>query len=260
MSNPAENTGGGGPGAPAARRLAVSDVTVRFDGVKAIDGVSLEIATGEIVGLIGPNGAGKTTLVNVISGFQEAHDGAVTLDGEPITSWSPVRRARAGIARSFQAARLFERISVRENIEAAAVASGLRMRAARTRAEELLEFFELGELAGLEAGSLPHGLARRLGIARGLASAPAFLLLDEPAAGLDEEESAELAELLREVRRHFSLALVVIEHDVPLIMSLSDRIHVLHHGKTLADGTPAEVSRDETVVTAYLGEASVAGG
>jgi len=250
----------GGAGAPGTRRLVARDVSVHFEGVKAIDGVTFEVDRGEIVGLIGPNGAGKTTLVNVISGFQPPGGGAVELDGEPITSWSPARRARAGIARSFQGARLFEGLSVRENIEAGAVASGLSLRRAQVRTEELIEFFGLGDRAEIEAGALPHGMARRLGIARALSTHPTFLLLDEPAAGLDDSETQSLVELLREVRRDFSLALAVIEHDVPMIMSLSDRVHVLHHGETLAVGTAAEVSSDRTVIDAYLGEASGAGG
>lgn len=249
----------GGPSAPGTRRLAARDVRVHFEGVKAIDGVTFTIDRGEIVGLIGPNGAGKTTLVNVISGFQPPDHGRVELDDEPITGWSPARRARAGIARTFQGARLFEGLSVRENVVAGAVASGLSLRPAHLRADELIAFFGLEDFAASAADTLPHGMARRLGIARALSTAPTFVLLDEPAAGLDESETAELVELLREVRRQFSLGLAVIEHDVPMIMSLSDRIQVLHHGETLAVGTPAEVSRDAEVVEAYLGEASGAG-
>jgi branched-chain amino acid transport system ATP-binding protein len=239
--------------------LSTHGVKVHFEGVKAIDGVDFEVSPGEILGLIGPNGAGKTTLVNVATGLQRPDAGSVRLGDEDITRWSPQRRVRAGLGRTFQGARLFDRLTVFENIEAAAVGAGLRRGAARAKAAELLELFGLGDVAGSEAGSLPHGTARRLGLARALGLGPSFLLLDEPAAGLDEEESAELVPLLREIRRAYGLGLVVIEHDVPLIMACCERIHVLHHGQTLAVGTPEQVSSDPEVVSAYLGDAGATG-
>jgi len=255
MPGPRDPAGGAEAPPRHRERLWTDGVEVHFDGVKAIDGVALEVSQGEILGLIGPNGAGKTTLVNVITGFQPPDAGSVGIGDEEITAWSTPRRARAGVARTFQGARLFDRLTVFENVEAGAVASGLSPRAARQRAAALLEFFRLGPLANTEAGALSHGMARRLGVARGLSSNPSFLLLDEPAAGLDETESVELVELLREVHEHYSLGLVVIEHDVPLIMSLCDRVHVLDHGQTLAVGAPDEISADSTVITAYLGAA-----
>jgi branched-chain amino acid transport system ATP-binding protein len=239
--------------------LSTRGVRVHFEGVKAIDGVDLTIATGEVLGLIGPNGAGKTTLVNVITGLQAPDAGTVHLRDEDITGWSPPRRARAGLARTFQGARLFDRLSVFENVEAAAVAGGMRRRAARAKARELLALFGLATATRTQAGSLPHGTARRLGVARALASEPSFLLLDEPAAGLDEEESAEFVGLLRDLPSTYDLGLVVIEHDVPLIMACCERIQVLHHGQTLAVGSPDEISSDREVISAYLGQASVAG-
>jgi branched-chain amino acid transport system ATP-binding protein len=237
-----------------ARELSATGVKVHFEGVKAIDGVDFTVVAGEILGLIGPNGAGKTTLVNVITGMQQPDAGTVRLGEQEITAWSPARRARAGLGRTFQGARLFARLTVFENVEAGAVGTGLGRRAARALTEELLEAFRLQDVAALEARALPHGTARRLGVARALAGSPYFLLLDEPAAGLDEDESLELVELLKHVHREYSLGLVVIEHDVPLIMSLCERIHVLDHGETLAIGTPDEVSRNASVITAYLGE------
>jgi branched-chain amino acid transport system ATP-binding protein len=240
-------------------QLSTTGVRVRFDGVKAIDGVDFTVAVGEILGLIGPNGAGKTTLINVVTGIQPPDDGRVQLGGEDITGWSPQRRARAGLARTFQGARLFDRLSVFENVEVAAVAGGLRRRRARAKARELLRLFALEQVAEIQARSLPHGTARRLGVARALALNPAFLLLDEPAAGLDEEESAELVRLLKEIRQTYGVGLVVIEHDVPLIMACCERIHVLHHGETLAVGGPAEISSDPEVISAYLGEAGQGG-
>jgi branched-chain amino acid transport system ATP-binding protein len=239
--------------------LSTRGVKVHFEGVKAIDGVDFDVSQGEILGLIGPNGAGKTTLVNVVSGLQRPDAGSVHLGDGDITGWSPQRRVRAGLGRTFQGARLFDRLSVFENVEAAAVGAGLRRGAARAKAAELLGLFELEEVAAGEAGGLPHGTARRLGLARALAVNPSFLLLDEPAAGLDEEESAELVRLLREIRQLYGVGLVVIEHDVPLIMACCERIHVLHHGETLAVGSPKEVSADRAVVSAYLGDAGQTG-
>jgi branched-chain amino acid transport system ATP-binding protein len=239
--------------------LSTHGIKVHFEGVKAIDGVDFSVEKGEILGLIGPNGAGKTTLVNVITGLQPPHAGSVHLGDDDITRWSAQQRARAGLARTFQGARLFDRLSVFENVEAPAVAGGQRRRSARAKAEELLDLFGLGDVAGREARNLPHGRARRLGLARALALNPSFMLLDEPAAGLDEDESAELVRLLKEIRRAYEVGLVVIEHDVPLIMASCERIHVLHHGETLAVGSPQEVTADTEVVSAYLGEAGQAG-
>jgi branched-chain amino acid transport system ATP-binding protein len=240
-------------------RLSTEDVRVHFDGVKAIDGVDFTVTRGEILGLIGPNGAGKTTLVNVVTGLQPPDSGTVRLGDEKITGWSPPRRARAGLGRTFQGARLFDRLSVFENIEVAALAGGLRRRAGRAKAQELIGLFGLEDVSRAEARSLPHGRARRLGVARGLALNPLFLLLDEPAAGLDEDESAELVTLLKQIRDSYGVGLVVIEHDVPLIMASCERIHVLHHGETLAMGTPQEISSDPEVISAYLGDAGEKG-
>jgi branched-chain amino acid transport system ATP-binding protein len=234
--------------------LFAQNIRVHFAGVHALDGVDLRVSAGEILGLIGPNGAGKTTLLNVVAGMQEPKTGTVALDGKDVTHWSASRRARAGIGRTFQGARLFERLTVFENVEVGATTKGGSRAEVRRRTHELVEFFGLADVAARPAGVLSHGLARRLGVARALSTQPRFMLLDEPAAGLDEEESAELVTLLRAVRDRFELGLVVIEHDVPLIMSLCERIHVLDHGKTLIIGTPDAVSRDPIVMDAYLGQ------
>ncbi len=191
----------------------------------------------------------------MVTGLQPPDSGSVHLGDAEITAWSPPRRARAGLGRTFQGARLFDRLTVLENIEVVALAGGLRRGAGRAKANELLGLFELEDVAGSEARSLPHGTARRLGVARALALNPSFLLLDEPAAGLDENESAELVPLLKQIRDSYGLGMVVIEHDVPLIMALCDRIHVLHHGETLAVGSPSEIGSDAEVISAYLGDA-----
>jgi branched-chain amino acid transport system ATP-binding protein len=233
--------------------LEARELKVHFGGVHAVDGVDLELRKGEILGLIGPNGAGKTTLVNALSGFQKPTAGRVFLNGEDVTGWSPNRLARRGLTRTFQAVRLFAGLTVLENIELGGVGVGMRRPAARRAARELLERLDLADKADSLATGLPHGLERRLGILRALAAKPAFLLLDEPAAGLNEHESDELVGALTLIRDDFSCALVVIEHDMRVIMRLCERIQVLDYGKTISMGTPAQVRADPAVLTAYLG-------
>jgi len=230
---------------------------VYFAGVKAVDDVDLALDRGEILGLIGPNGAGKTTLVNALSGFQQPTAGTVRIDGEDITGWRPNRLAKKGLARTFQSVRLFPRLSVLDNVAAGALALGISRRKAEERALELLEQMQLTALLGVRGDSLSHGDERRVGILRALATRPTFLLLDEPAAGLNEAESDELVEALKKLPGEFGLGLLVIEHDMRLIMRLSHRVHVTDHGKTIAIGTPAEVRADPAVLEAYLGSKRV---
>jgi branched-chain amino acid transport system ATP-binding protein len=257
-----------GESATAARRgaaaaangadvLEARGLAVHFGGVHAVDGVDLELHKGEILGLIGPNGAGKTTLVNALSGFQKLTAGRVLVNGEDVTGWSPHRLARRGLARTFQSVRLFPGLTVLENVELGGVGVGMRRPAARRAAMELLDRHGLGDKAESLATGLPHGLERRLGIVRALAAKPTFLLLDEPAAGLNERESDELVGALTLVRDDFSCALVVIEHDMRVIMRLCERIQVLDYGKTISMGTPAQVRADPVVLTAYLGRRAV---
>ncbi|MCF7551547.1 ABC transporter ATP-binding protein [Pseudonocardia sp. WMMC193] len=232
--------------------LTASGVTVAFAGLTALEDVELSVRPGEILGLIGPNGAGKTTLTNVLTGFQR-HSGAVSVDGRDVTGWSPQRLSRVGVRRTFQNVRLFGGMTVAENLHAAALGAGLRRRAARRATTELLDRADLGSLAEVEATSLPYGLERRLGVARALVGDPRYVVLDEPAAGLNEEESDELLRWLRAVPEQYGCGLVVIEHDMRLIMRLCDRLHVIDHGRTLAVGTPAQVRADPLVIEAYLG-------
>ena len=233
--------------------LEASGLRVHFEGVKAVDGVDLNLGSNEILGLIGPNGAGKTTLVNALSGFQRPTAGTITLDGTDVTRWAPHRRARGGLARTFQNIRLFPFLTVLENVEAAAVSVGLRHRAALERTWEVLEHMQLVDRSHYRAQALSAGEERRVGIARALAVRPQYLMLDEPAAGLNEVESDELVDALRTLRTGYGCGFLVIEHDMRVIMRLCDRVQVLDYGKTIALGTPAEVQRSEAVLTAYLG-------
>jgi branched-chain amino acid transport system ATP-binding protein len=237
--------------------LRASSVSRSFEGVPALKDVSLELHRHEVVGLIGPNGAGKSTLVNVLTGFDFPDSGAVELEGREITSWSSHRRARAGVARTFQHSRSFRELSVRENVEVAALGARAGPREARRRADGLLELLGLADLAGARADSLAQGDERRLGVARVLATAPEFVLLDEPAAGLPEAEVPDFAEVVRSVRDDHGAAVLLIDHNMSLVMGVSDRIHVLDQGRTLAAGTPDEIRGNLDVAAAYLGETAV---
>jgi branched-chain amino acid transport system ATP-binding protein len=234
-------------------RLEAKDVRVHFDGVKAIDEVDLVVNRGELFGLIGPNGAGKTTLVNVLSGFQQPTSGRIFLSGNDVTKLPPHKRSARGLVRTFQGVRLFHRLTVFENVEVGALGAGAGRQEARSLAQDLLERVQLADKADDLATSLAHGQERRLGIARALAMRPRFLLLDEPAAGLNEAESDELLRSLVGFRDEFSLGVLIIEHDMRMIMRLCERIQVLDHGKTIAIGTPAEVRANQAVIEAYLG-------
>ena len=230
---------------------------MHFGGVKAVDGVSLTLAQGEILGLIGPNGAGKSTLVNAITGFQKVTSGQVTMGGVDITDWPAFRRARNGLARTFQGMRVFSELTVAENVVAAAVGVGMSPRKAGHWAREVLGRMGLLERADQRAKALPHGEERRLGVARALATRPAFVLLDEPAAGLNDYESKDFVNVLRGILTGFGCGLMVIEHDMDVIMTLCDRIQVLDYGKALRTGSPAEIRNDPAVLAAYLGTEEV---
>jgi branched-chain amino acid transport system ATP-binding protein len=225
--------------------------------VRALQDVSLALHRHEVVGLIGPNGAGKSTLVNVLSGFDSPTTGSVELEGRDATRWSPHRRGRAGLARTFQHTRTFRTLSVRENVEVAALGVRAGPAAARRRAAELLELLGLREQAELPAAALAHGDERRLGVARALATDPKFVLMDEPAAGLPEAEVPEFAAVVRAVRDEHNAGVLLIDHNMALIMEVCDRIHVLDQGRTLAQGTPAEIRANLDVASAYLGESAV---
>ena len=245
--------------ARTARTLSSRAVSVRFEGLVALDGVDVELRRGEVLGLIGPNGAGKTTLVNVLTGFQAPSGGGVFIDGAEVTGWPAHRLARAGLARTFQGARLFADMTVLENVELGAVGAGIERRRAQARAREVLEWLGLSERSRVPAGTLPFGEERWVGLARALAGGPRFLLLDEPAAGLDDAESNRLMDVVSVIRAQSGCGVLIIEHDVQLVMSLCDRVHVLNHGRTIGAGTPEEVRGDPEVRRAYLGHTDGAG-
>lgn len=228
---------------------------VSFQGVRALDDVTLGLRRGEILGLIGPNGAGKTTLVNVLSGYQAPSSGTIHVDGKEVTRWSPERRSRAGLVRTFQAVRLFGDMSVLDNIALGVLAGGGRRKTARAEARDLLAGIGLEQWAHHPAASMPYGAERRLGILRALAAKPSYLLLDEPAAGLNDLETDELTEELSRMPEEHGVGLLVIEHDMKLIMQVCHRIQVLDYGRTLSEGTPDQVRADPAVRNAYYGDA-----
>ena len=237
--------------------LRASSVSRSFAGVQALGGVSLELRRDEVVGLIGPNGAGKSTLVNVLSGFDRPSEGSVELEGRDVTRWPAHRRGRHGLARTFQHAHAFGALTVRENVEVAALGVGAGPRRAVRRADELLELLGLSARADEPAAALPHGDERRLGVARALATEPRFVLMDEPAAGLPEAEVPAFAAVVRSVRDDHGAGVLLIDHNMALIMAVCDRIQVLDQGRTLAEGTPVEIRANIDVAAAYLGESAV---
>ena len=233
--------------------LRASEITVRFAGLVAIDNVSLALKKGEIVGLVGPNGAGKTTMINVLSGFQAPQPGAVSIDGAPTRGRAGAWFARAGVVRTFQAVRLFRGLTVSENVEAALSSKGVGRFRARKRALEILDYIGVADRANRRADTLSYGDERRLGVARALSLDPHFLLLDEPAAGMNLAEASALSVLIRRIRDDFGCGVLLIEHNMRLVADACERVHALASGRTLAAGPPAEVMADERFRSAYLG-------
>ncbi|MEY3735005.1 MAG: hypothetical protein RLZZ624_63 [Cyanobacteriota bacterium] len=233
--------------------LSLDRLSCRFGGLQALDRVSFAVHPGEIFGLIGPNGAGKTTLFNLISGVTPISSGDVCWQGQTISALPPDRLNRLGLARTFQNLRLFDRLTVLENLLVAQASQRRSQPEALATAWGLLEELALSGLAERDAGTLAYGDRRRLEIARALATRPTLLLLDEPAAGLNPSEKERLGQLIAELRQRHQLTVMIIEHHVPLLMGLCDRLAVLDFGALIALGTPEQVRTDPRVIAAYLG-------
>lgn len=244
---------------PSHESLIVNDVTKRFAGLAALQNVSMSLEKGEILGLIGPNGSGKTTLINVITGLLPSDGGQIMVGQIDITNKPSYQVAHTGISRTFQTIRLFRELTVLENVEVAALSVGFSRRQAHEEAVQALAELGISRWGDSWAGELPYGLERRVEVTRALAMKPKFLLLDEPAAGLNEEESNQLMEILRPIPEKKNLGMLIVEHDMRLIMRLCHRLHVLNYGKTIGEGSPDEVRKIPAVVQAYLGKSQRGG-
>ena len=248
--------------------LECTNLGITFGGLKAVENFNLVLGATEIAGLIGPNGAGKTTVFNLLTKVYQPTTGAILLNGKNLASLNTTQVNQAGIARTFQNIRLFQNMTVEDNVKVAmdrSMSYGLgsslfhlgkylrEERAAHDRALELLDIFHMADLANARAGSLPYGAQRRLEIIRALATQPSLLLLDEPAAGMNPQETEELMSMIRKVRDHFGIAVLLIEHDMKLVMGICERITVLNYGMFLAEGTPEEIQSNPEVIRAYIG-------
>jgi branched-chain amino acid transport system ATP-binding protein len=233
--------------------LTIDKLVKTFGGLMAVDHVSFEVQEGEIFGLIGPNGSGKTTTFNLINHYYTATSGRIIFKGQDITDKKTFEIARLGVGRTFQVVKPLKRLTVEDNVMAAAFARESSFAGARKVAREMIEFCKLDDWTQFKAGGLPIAGRKRLEIARALATRPSLLLLDETAAGLNPSELDEAIDIIRGIRSKLGIAIVIVEHIMKVIMGISDRIHAIAHGATIAEGSPSEVAANPTVIEAYLG-------
>ena len=233
--------------------LKLDSISKKFGGVKAVSQVSLELSDGDVLGLIGPNGAGKSTLINLITGLLSPDEGKIYLSNLNITSKKPYERARLGLARTFQNLRIYPNLSVGQNIEVASISSNYSSRNMNFDLDKIINIFDLEDKIDLASEELSYGHLRRLEIVRALALNPLVLLLDEPAAGMNENETKELSNSLKWVQNNIACAIIVIDHDLKFIMGVCDKITVMNMGEVIASGKPNEISNNKRVKEAYIG-------
>ena len=249
--------------------LKTTNLGISFGGLRAVDDVNIEIKEGELIGLIGPNGAGKTTIFNLLTGVYKPTDGDISINGISVNKKTTPQIVTLGVARTFQNIRLFKNLSVLDNVKLAlnnsmsysTLSAVLRLpkywreeRIATDTALDLLDIFDMAEMANITAGNLSYGQQRKLEIARALATSPKLLLLDEPAAGMNPNETKELMNTIRFIRDKFKISILLIEHDMDLVMGICERLYVLNFGRIIASGLPEEIQNNKEVITAYLGE------
>jgi branched-chain amino acid transport system ATP-binding protein len=239
--------------ASAQLDLIAQDISVQFEGLKALSNVSLVVPRARITGLIGPNGAGKTTLINVLTGFQRVGHGSVTLEGETITGIPSHKLRRQGVARTFQSGRLFRELTVVDNLEVTGVGLGHSRRQAIAEADRVMEWLGIANLSGTIAGALPYTDERRVAIGRAIMCNPRYLLLDEPAAGMSEHESHDLAVIIRRIATELGIGVLLIEHNIGLVLELCERIFVLDSGEIIEAGPPDQIRNSDAVRHAYMG-------
>lgn len=249
--------------------LKTTNLGISFGGLRAVDDVNIEIKEGELIGLIGPNGAGKTTIFNLLTGVYKPTDGDISINGTSTNKKTTPQIVELGVSRTFQNIRLFKNLSVLDNVKLAlnnsmsysTLSAILRLpkywkeeRIATDTALDLLDIFDMAEMANIIAGNLSYGQQRKLEIARALATSPKLLLLDEPAAGMNPNETKELMNTIRFIRDKFKISILLIEHDMDLVMGICERLYVLNFGRIIASGLPEEIQNNKEVITAYLGE------